>query len=110
MGSTTDEGAIVFQKSILFPFQRGPKVRAAVVVEMQLFILLYSKKKRTVDFKTFRGFPIEVTHLDQNDSPLCVEGLLLGRDDDTLQINIRGRIKRINRDRVVNVRLTSPGV
>ena len=62
------------------------------------------------DFKTFRGFPIEVTHLDQNDSTLCVEGLLLGRDEDTLQINIRGRIKRINRDRVVNVRLTSPGV
>ena len=62
------------------------------------------------DFKTFRGFPIEVTHLDQNDSPLRVEGLLLGRDEDTLQINIRGRIKRINRDRVVNVRLTSPGV
>ena len=55
VGSTTDEGAIVFQKPILFSFQRGPKVRAAVVVEMQLFILLYSKKKRTVDLKTFRG-------------------------------------------------------
>ena len=36
VGSTTDEGAIVFQKSILFPFQRGPEVRAAIVVEMQL--------------------------------------------------------------------------
>ena len=52
VGSTTDEGAIVFQKPILFPFQRGPEVRAAVVVEMQLFILLYGKKKRPAHLKT----------------------------------------------------------
>ena len=61
------------------------------------------------DFETFRGFPVEVYHRDKDDSEQRLEGLLLERDADTLQINIRGRIKRIPRDCVIDVRLTSPG-
>ena len=61
------------------------------------------------DFETFRGFPVEVHHRDKDDSEQRLEGLLLERDADTLQINIRGRIKRIARDCVIGVRLTSPG-
>ena len=61
------------------------------------------------DFETFRGFPVEVHHRDKDDSEQRLEGLLLERDADTLQINIRGRIKRIPRDCVIGVRLTSPG-
>ena len=61
------------------------------------------------DFETFRGFPVEVHHRDKDDSEQRLEGLLLERDADTLQINIRGRIKRIPRDYVISVRLTSPG-
>jgi len=60
------------------------------------------------DFQTFRGFPVEVIHRDKNDSEQRLDGLLLERSDDELQINIRGRIKRISRDRVIGVRLTSP--
>ena len=60
------------------------------------------------DFQTFRGFPVEVHHRDKDDSEQRLEGLLLERDADTLQINIRGRIKRIPRDGVISVRLTSP--
>ena len=61
------------------------------------------------DFETFRGFPVEVHYRDMDDSEQRLEGLLLERDADTLQINIRGRIKRISRDYVIGVRLTSPG-
>ena len=61
------------------------------------------------DFQTFRGFPVEVTHTDQDASEQRLEGLLHERDADTLQINIRGRIKRLPRDHVITVRLTSPG-
>ena len=61
------------------------------------------------DFETFRGFPVEVQHRDKDDNLQRLEGLLLERDADTLQINIRGRIKRIPRDGVIGVRLTSPG-
>ena len=61
------------------------------------------------DFETFRGFPVEVHHRDKDDNEQRLEGLLLERDADTLQINIRGRIKRIARDSVIGVRLTSPG-
>ena len=60
------------------------------------------------EFRTFRGFPIEVIHRDKNDSEQRLEGLLLERDDDALQINIRGRIKSIPRERVIGVRLTTP--
>ena len=60
------------------------------------------------DFQTFRGFPVEVHHRDKDDNEQRLEGLLLERDADTLQINIRGRIKRIPRDGVISVRLTSP--
>ena len=61
------------------------------------------------DFQTFRGFPVEVVHRDRDDTEQRLEGLLLERDEDTLQINIRGRIKRLPRDHVLSVRLTSPG-
>ena len=60
------------------------------------------------DFQTFRGFPVEVTVIDQKDGQSQLEGLLLERDDTVLQINIRGRIKRLARDQVTQVRLTSP--
>ena len=52
---------------------------------------------------------MEVTHRDLDDAEHRLDGLLLERDDESLQINIRGRIKRIPRDQVIGVRLTSPG-
>ena len=61
------------------------------------------------DFQTFRGFPVDVVHRDKEGTEQRLEGLLLERDDDTLQINIRGRIKRLPRDHVLSVRLTTPG-
>ena len=73
------------------------------------------------DFLTFRGFPVKVIHRDgttavsythlraHETGGYRVCRLLLERDEDTLQINIRGRIKRLPRDHVLSVRLTSPG-
>ena len=61
------------------------------------------------DFKTFRGFPVEVLHRSKDDSEQRLEGLLLERNEDALQINIHGRIKRISREHVIAVRLTNPG-
>ena len=50
------------------------------------------------DFQTFRGFPVEVTHRSKDDSEQRLEGLLLERNEEALQINIRGRIKQISRE------------
>ena len=61
------------------------------------------------DFQTFRGFPVEVMFHDKNNVENSLEGLLLERNEETLQINIRGRIKSIPRAQVINVRLTTPG-
>ncbi len=60
------------------------------------------------DFKTFRGFPVEASFRDKDGSKKRIEGLLLERDETTLQINIQGRIKRLPRDCVIAVRLTTP--
>ena len=60
------------------------------------------------DFKTFRGFPVEASFRDKDGSEKRIEGLLLERDETTLQINIQGRIKRLPRDCVIAVRLTTP--
>ena len=61
------------------------------------------------DFQTFRGFPVDVTHRDDENVEHRLEGLLHERNEDALQINIRGRMKSIPRNQVIKVRLTTPG-
>ena len=61
------------------------------------------------DFLTFRGFPVKVIHRDADTTEHHLDGLLLERNDDVLQINIRGRIKRIPRDHVISVQLINSG-
>ena len=51
---------------------------------------------------------METNYRDKDGSEKSLEGLLLERDDETLQINIQGRIKRLPRDCVIAVRLTTP--
>jgi ribosome maturation factor RimP len=58
------------------------------------------------DFVSFRGFPVEVLRRDPTGAELRRTGLLLGRDEQVVQLNERGRILRIPRDEVLRVRLT----
>lgn len=59
------------------------------------------------DFHSFRGFPVAVLHRDSQGREVRSEGLLLERNDAELQLNIRGRIKRIPREAVLQVRLVT---
>ncbi|MEB3155999.1 MAG: ribosome assembly cofactor RimP [Cyanobacteriota bacterium] len=58
------------------------------------------------DFTSFRGFPVEVRLRPDGDGPRSRGGLLLGRDADTVALNVRGRTLRLPRDAVLEVRLT----
>ncbi|MBD2549643.1 ribosome assembly cofactor RimP [Microcystis elabens FACHB-917] len=58
------------------------------------------------DFVSFRGFPVEVLRRDAAGAEVRRTGLLLGRDAEVVQLNERGRILRIPRDEVLQVRLT----
>ncbi len=58
------------------------------------------------DFNSFRGFPVEVRLRPEGDGLRSRGGLLVGRDADTVAINIRGRTLRLPRDAVLEVRLT----
>ena len=57
------------------------------------------------DFKTFKGFPVNV-ELNQNDSESkSLNGLLYEKSKDYLAINIKGKIKKIPFDEVLKISL-----
>ena len=60
------------------------------------------------DFQVFKGFPIEVTYQDLKKIEQQTNGLLLKRTDSDLQINQKGKTKRIPVEDVIQVRLTTP--
>ncbi len=66
---------------------------------------ILSEKK---DFQIFKGFPIEVTYQDSKKIEQQTNGLLLERSDNDLQINQKGKIKRIPVEDIIQVRLTTP--
>jgi ribosome maturation factor RimP len=60
------------------------------------------------DFRSFRGFPVEVLHRDAKGAEVRREGLLLERDAEAVHLNLRGRTRRIPRGDVIAVRLVTP--
>ncbi len=61
-----------------------------------------------IDFKTFKGFPVEVIYQSKDKNKLNTNGLLHERSKEHLRINMKGKISNIPRDDVINVRLTTP--
>lgn len=61
------------------------------------------------DFRSFRGFPVEVRYTDaRTGAEARREGLLLERDATTVHLNVRGRTVRFPRSDVLSVRLVAP--
>ena len=60
------------------------------------------------DFRSFRGFPVAVVYTDAKGAEQRSEGLLLERDDETIRLNRRGRVKSIPRSDVIGVYLVTP--
>ncbi len=60
------------------------------------------------EFETFKGFPIEVSTTNNSKSTVLHNGLLHTRSEDHLLINVKGRMSKIPRENVVQVRLASP--
>ncbi|MFN6340087.1 MAG: ribosome assembly cofactor RimP [Cyanobacteriota bacterium] len=58
------------------------------------------------DFTSFRGFPVEVTMRPEAKGVASHAGLLLGRGEDSVTINVKGRALRLPRDAVLEVRLS----
>ena len=57
------------------------------------------------DFKTFKGFPVNVELKSNNSKIKFLNGLLYGKSKDYLAININGKIKRIPFDEVLKISL-----
>ena len=64
--------------------------------------------KTDKEFETFKGFPIEVAKKSKTDSQIIESGLLHTRSKEHLLINVKGKISKIPRDHVMQVRLVSP--
>ena len=60
------------------------------------------------DFRSFRGFPVEVRFQDDEGNAISREGLLLERDEQSIGLNLHGRTSRIPRAAVLSVRLITP--
>ena len=57
------------------------------------------------DFKTFKGFPVNVELNHKNSKIKFLNGLLYEKSNDYLAINIKGRIKKIPFDEVLKISL-----
>ena len=57
------------------------------------------------DFKTFRGFPVNVELNQKNSKKEFLNGLLYEKTKDYLAINIKGKIKKIPFDEVLKISL-----
>ena len=57
------------------------------------------------DFKTFKGFPVNVELNQKNSKIKILSGLLYEKSNDYLAINIKGRIKKIPLDEVLKISL-----
>ncbi len=64
--------------------------------------------KTDKEFETFKGFPIEVSKKGETDSQVIQSGLLHTRSKEHLLINVKGKISKIPRHHVMQVRLISP--
>ena len=59
------------------------------------------------DFKTFKGFPVNVQLNQKNSKIKFLNGLLYKKSKDYLAINIKGRIKKIPFNEVLQINLCS---
>ena len=57
------------------------------------------------DFKTFKGFPVNVELNQKNSKLKFLNGLLYEKSKDYLAINIKGKIKKIPFDEVLKISL-----
>ena len=57
------------------------------------------------DFKTFKGFPVNVQLNQKNSKKKFLNGLLYEKSNDYLAINIKGKIKKIPFDEVLKINL-----
>ena len=57
------------------------------------------------DFKTFKGFPVNVQLNQKNSKKKFISGLLYEKSKDYLAINIKGKIKKIPFDEVLKISL-----
>ena len=57
------------------------------------------------DFKTFKGFPVNVELNQKNSKIKFLNGLLYEKSNDYLAINIKGRIRKIPIDEVLKISL-----
>ncbi len=59
------------------------------------------------DFKTFKGFPVNVELNQKNSKIKLLNGLLYEKSKDYLAINIKGKIKKIPFDEVLKISLST---
>jgi ribosome maturation factor RimP len=108
-----DGGDVSLDECAALSAPLGEAIEAAGLLEMAYVLEVSSpgvgeELLSDRDFTSFRGFPVQVRRRATDGAETAQEGLLLGRDDQAVLLNIRGRSLRLPRNEVVGVRLISP--
>ena len=98
----------------MFSSQIGETIEASNLIHKSYVLEISSPGLNDIletdkEFETFKGFPIEVsTKNSPNSTILQKSGLLHTRSKEHLLINVKGKMSKIPRENVVQVRLASP--
>jgi ribosome maturation factor RimP len=108
-----DGGDVTLEECALLSAPLGEALEAADLLEAPYVLEVSSPGigedlRSDRDFTSFRGFPVEVVLKEASGGRATREGLLLGRDGQAVQLNVRGRTVRLPREEVVQVRLVTP--
>ncbi len=108
----SDGGDVSLDDCARFSEPMGDAIEASELLDQGYVLEISSpgigeQLKTDKDFKTFKGFPIEVTIQNDSGSNLSRTGLLHERSETHVHLNIKGQIKQIPREEVISVRLTT---
>ncbi|MEB3266213.1 MAG: ribosome assembly cofactor RimP [Cyanobacteriota bacterium] len=110
-----DGGDVSLDECAAFSGPLGEAIDAAGLLEAHHWVLEVSspgigeRLQHDRDFNSFRGFPVEVLCRRPDGGEARHGGLLLSRDAEAVLLNVRGRIQRLPRDQVLEVRLVTSG-
>ena len=108
----SDGGDVSLDDCARFSEPMGEAIEASELLDQGYVLEISSpgigeQLKTDKDFKTFKGFPIEITIQNDSGSNLSRTGLLHERSKTHVHLNIKGQIKQIPREEVISVRLTT---
>ena len=112
--SRNDEQEVSLDDCAEFSHHIGDAIEASQLINHPYVLEISSPGLNDIletdkEFETFKGFPIEVSTKNNSDSTILQKsGLLHTRSKEHLLLNVKGKMSKIPRANVIQVRLSNP--